>query len=113
MLKKNNKINKTKEFDHVFKQGRSSFDKIIGVKFIENNLNESRFGVIVGTKISKKAPIRNKIKRQIRAVIFKELPYIKNNIDCIIITLPDIIEKDFNDIQISIQKHFKKLRFYK
>jgi len=113
MLKKSNKITKTKEFDNVFQNGKSSFNSLIGVKVIKNNLKEPRFGIIVSTKVSKKAVIRNKIKRQIRSIIFEELNKIKQNLDCIIITLPRIEKANYLEIQKSLQKNFKKVSFYK
>ena len=50
MLKKINRLTRQKDFDKVYKQGKSSFCKILGVKFTANDLGLSRFGVVVGLK---------------------------------------------------------------
>ena len=113
MLKKQNQLTKDKEFDNVFKNGKSSYDKALGVKVIANKLNDSRFGILVSTKISKKAVERNRLKRQIREVIRLSLSEIKSGYDFIIITLPPILGKTSQEITKSLQSHLEKLKLYK
>lgn len=110
MLPKINRLTKNKEFDNVFKRGRSSFDKITGVKFVANNLGINRIGILVSFKVSKKAVERNKIKRRIREIVRAELKNLKNGLDIVIIALPDIKNKTFKEIKPSLAGHFKKLR---
>ena len=110
MLAKKHKLTKQKDFDNTFKNGKASFDSILGIKVINNDLPESRFGIMVSTKISKKAVDRNKIKRQIRSVIEKELDNIKQGKDIIIITLPAILNKTFQEIEKSIKNNLTKLK---
>lgn len=113
MLKKINRLTKDKDFDSVFKKGKSSYDKIVGVKVVLNGLKYNRFGILVSTKISKKAVERNKIKRQIRETIRLRSENIKNGHDCVIISLGGILDKKYEDIEKSIDTHFKKLKLYK
>jgi len=113
MLKKQNQLTKDKEFDDVFKNGQSSYDKIMGVKAVANNLDSSRFGILVSVKISKKAVERNRIKRQIREIIRLDLDKIKPSYDVITITLGPILGKTYQEIEKSVQNHFKKLKLYK
>lgn len=110
MYKKRHRLTKNKEFENVFKKGRSSFDNIIGIKIAKNSKNIVRFGIVVSTKISKKAVERNKIKRRIRSILNKKLNNIENGYDIVIITLPTIKEKSFEDLLKSITKHFIKLK---
>lgn len=113
MLAKENRITLNKEFDRVFKTGQSFYAKEIGVKAISNSLNLSRFGILVGLKVSKKAVIRNKIKRQIRAIISQEMPNLKGGKDVVIISLPLILEKNFEEIEKTLKFGFNKLNLYK
>ena len=106
------KLTKKKEFDKVYKEGQSSYNNLVGVKKIENNLNKNRFGIIVSTKVSKKAVERNKIKRQIKEILKKESKKIKKKNDCIIITRPAILNKEYKEITEAIKKSFKKLNLY-
>lgn len=113
MLAKENRINLNKEFDRVFKTGQSFYAKEIGIKMIPTNLEYTRFGLLVGLKVSKKAVIRNKIRRQIRAIISQELPKLKTGADIVVITLPLILDKNFEEIEKTLKMGFKKLNLYK
>lgn len=111
-MKKENQLKKDKEFDKVFKNGRSSFSKILGIKAAINGSGTSRFGILVSNKISKKAVERNRIKRQIREVIRLELKKIKPGFDVVIITLPAVFGQSYREIEVAINHNFKKLGLY-
>ncbi len=113
MLEKKNRICKNKEFDQVFKTGQSFYAKEFGIKSANNNQIFTRMGLLVGLKISKKAVVRNKLKRQIRSIISQEMPKIKDGKDIVIIALPQIINIKFSDLKISVSGGLKKLNLYK
>ncbi len=113
MLKKSNRITKDKEFDRAFKTGQSFYTKLFGIKAADNGLESVRLGVLVSTKVSKKAVIRNKLKRQIREITRRELPALKNGKDIVIIVFQQILDKKFEEIQESLISGLKKLRLYK
>lgn len=112
MLSKINRLTKKKDFDNVFKNGRYSYNKIIGVKIADNELSYSRFGILVSCKVSKKAVNRNKIKRQIKQIIRLQLNKIKSGKDCMIIVLPPVLGKSYKEIKESVNSHFKRLHLY-
>ena len=112
MLKKLYRLIRKKDFDNVFKSGKSSFNKVIGIKMLENELKHNRFGIVVSSKVSKKAVERNRIKRRIRAIIKLELDQILSGKDLVIITLPDIREKSYEEIKGAIVDNFRKLKLY-
>ena len=112
MLPQKNRLNKKKDFDAVFKKGKSSFDELLGVKILKNNKQKfSRFGIIVSSKVSKKAVKRNKIKRRIRNIIRKN--HLSSIVigDVVVISLPRVLDKKYSEIEKSLYKHFKKLNF--
>jgi len=110
MLKKENRLTKKKDFDQVFEKGKSSFNKLLGIKAVNNESSFSRFGIIVSTKISKKAVERNKIKRRIRNILQKELENIRIGKDVVIITLPEIKNKEYQEIEGALKISLKKLK---
>ena len=113
MLNKINRLTKDKDFDNVFQRGQASYNKITGAKAIVNQQRYSRFGILIGIKVSKKAVERNRAKRQIRGVIRLNMDRIKQGHDIIIIGLPDILNKDYQEIEKSIISNFIKLRLLK
>lgn len=112
MLDKKNRIRLNKEFDQIFKTGQSFYGKAFGVKVIKTENKENRVGILVGTKISKKAVVRNKIKRQVREVVRQELPLLKKSYDLAIISLSTAIESDFSFLRDDLRSIFRKLKLY-
>ena len=110
MLKKEQRLTKDKEFDQIFKQGYSSYDKILGIKATKNDLEHSRFGILISTKVSKKSVERNLIKRRIREILQQVAPSFKVPVNLAVIVLPTAKDKSFQELENSIKFNLKKLR---
>lgn len=113
MLAKNKRLKKNKDFDSVFKEGKSAYGGFLGVKIKKNDLEISRFGLLLGIKVSKLAAIRNLYKRRIKAVLQQTVSNTKNGYDLVIIVLPTIKNKTYQEIETEIKNLFIKLKFYK
>lgn len=81
MLPKINRIKKKKDFEIIFKKGASLKNNLFILRFVKNNLNQNRFGFVVSQKISKKATIRNKIRRKLTEAIKIQAKNIKTGTD--------------------------------
>ena len=110
MFKKQFRLTRDKEFDLVFKSGLSSYSKILVIKAITTALDNNRFGIMVGLKVSKKAVDRNRIKRKIREVLKQYNEKILNSYDIVVIALPAIKTADYKEIESSISFSLKRLR---
>jgi len=66
---------------------------------MKNNLGLNRFGFVVSQKVSKKATIRNKVRRRLTEAIKVRAKNIKTGIDVILIALPGIEKKEFSEIK--------------
>lgn len=117
MLVKKYRLVKDKDFEMVFKRGKSFFSKIIILRTAKNNLDVSRFGIIVSTKTAKKATQRNKIKRWIREAIRLDLSKLKTGFDCVLIARPTILttkpKVDYQEIKKTLGYLFKRSRLFK
>lgn len=113
MLTKEFRLTKEKDFDKIWKRGRSFFIKEMGIKFLTNNLNCSRFGFIIPNKAVKQAVDRNKIKRRLREIIRLKLSLIEKGIDCIILVRQDIKKLSYQDLEERIDFMFGKARLWK
>jgi ribonuclease P protein component len=88
MLPRAERLRLEKDIEKVIKRGRAVFGQNLVMKYLANDLPYCRATVIVGAKVSKKATIRNKLKRRLRTLL-KELVYPKKSgLDLIIITKP-------------------------
>ncbi len=64
MLKKINRIRKTREMNKVYKLGKTIHTSTLVIKFFEDS--KIRIAFVISKKISKKAVDRNRIKRVLR-----------------------------------------------
>ena len=77
MLPRQYRLTNDKDFSRVYRLGKFFSGRELTLKIVANGLAVSRFGFVVSTKISKKANVRNLLKRRLRALVwdsFKQLP---------------------------------------
>ena len=108
MLPKIHRLQKTKEIERVFKKGKGVKEDFLILKTTKNDLGKTRFGFVVSQKVSKKANIRNKIKRRLRVVAEKSLKGVEKGRDCLFIALPGMEKKDFREIEKTVERLLKK-----
>ena len=108
MLSKNNRLKKKDDFDRAFKRGRKFKEDFLLLRVVKNNFKKSRFGFMVSQKVSKKAALRNKIKRRLRAIVKIKIPKTKEGFDIIMIASPGLEKKDFWELEEIVENIFKK-----
>lgn len=113
MLKKQNRMARNKEFDRAFKLGKSFYGPFLGIKAVDNNLDQLRLGILISSKVSKKAVVRNLYKRRIRELIRQELPNLKTGKDVVVIVSKQIIDKSFVEVGVVVKAALEKLKIYK
>lgn len=62
---------------------------------LSRDVPTSRFGIAVGLKVSKRAVVRNKIKRQLQAALQQLLPRVFPGWDLVVIVHPSAIQCDY------------------
>ena len=70
----------------------------------------SQFGISISKKVSKRAVVRNRIKRQIKAVIYRHLGAITPGWKVVIVVRPSAVECEFADFLRELEYLLKKLR---
>ncbi len=93
MLPFKNRLKKEKDFQQVFNKGRFINSDLISVRFLDNNTDDTRVGFIVSKKVSKKAVLRNRVKRKLREVMRANMEKIKGGFDIIITAKSIELEK--------------------
>lgn len=109
MLSKPLRLKNTKDIGLVLKKGVGQKTTNIIIKTTPNNLPQGRFGFIVSKSVSKKAVVRNKVKRRLRAIIenHKELNSIKN--DVLVIALPRSGGATYKQLELDLLSCFDKI----
>lgn len=110
MLNLKNRIRLDNDFKDILKNGKSFFCKSLYIRTKENNLENSRFGIIVSSKVSKKAVERNWLKRVIRETIKENLENIKNKQDVVIVLNASIVNKTKEKITDIVLIGLKELK---
>lgn len=113
MLPIQSRLKKKKDFEKVFKKGKGFKEDFLFLKIVPNNQEVSRFGFIVSRKVSKKAIVRNKIKRRLRELVRGTLSQIKPGVDGVIVVLPDFTDRNLEETKQTINRLFEKAKIYK
>ena len=109
-MKKINILKNSRDFDRIIKKYKpyKYKDYII---YLERDTNDVyKFGLSVGKKIGN-AVNRNKVKRQLKAII-SEKDY-QNNFNCIIIVGKGILDRSFEEMRDNLFKAFEILDIIK
>ncbi|MEM8505043.1 MAG: ribonuclease P protein component [Cyanobacteria bacterium P01_D01_bin.1] len=69
-----------------------------------------QFGISISRKVSKRAVIRNRIKRQLRAIIHQYLSTIDPDWQVVIVVRPPAVECSFDDFLRELEYLLKKLK---
>lgn len=113
MLPKKNCLKKRNDFDRIFKRGLKVKEDFLSLRAIRNDSkNNSRFGFIVSQKVSKKAVLRNKIKRRLRALVVTRLSKTKKGLDVILIANPGLEKKDFWELEEILDAAFRRANLF-
>lgn len=101
MLPAGYRLQKDRDIRRAIGKGYKAFGLTLGLKFLPNKLEKSRFCFVISTKISKKAVKRNKLKRQLREIIRLNLDKISPHYDVVILTKPKagVLEKDYQELE--------------
>jgi ribonuclease P protein component len=110
VLSKKYCLKRKKDFERVIKKGKKIEKDFLVLKFSRNSLDVTRTGFVVSQKVSKKAILRNKIKRRLREIMKINLPNLKPGYDLIFFTKKGIIEKNFLEIKDTVEQILKKAK---
>ena len=104
MLKKENRLQKEKDFNRIYKNSKPTYSKnlILRVGFVKDKNQTPRFGIIVSNKLNKLATGRNALKRQLREIIQKSIPKLKSGFNVVFMVKQDF-EKPYDQTDIKKQ----------
>lgn len=103
MIKKIQKI-PSALFKEFFRKARRKENDYFKIYYLKNQYDFCRFGIVVSNEVSSKSVLRNKIKRQLRALLKKweiENKTIKDNFDLIVLVKKSI-SQDYQSLKDSL-----------
>ncbi len=112
-MKKQYRVKKSSEIEKILKEKKSFSNSYFSV-YKRNNPETShfRYAISVGKKLGN-AVLRNRLKRQIRAIVDKFNLNLNLNTDVFIIAKGKLLEIDFREMQTQLEYLFKKQKLIK
>jgi len=112
MLPCENRLKRDKDFQALFKKGQGTYGSVCGAKWQKNGLKVFRAAVVVGTKVSKKAVVRNRLRRQVREIIRLRLDQFKPGYDLVLIVKKEALGKKQSELEKAVLQLLKKVPFF-
>src|SRR3989338_575122 len=110
MLPSKNRLSKTSDFKELALKGRPFYSSFLTLKILKESGLTSRFGVVVSARVSKKATVRNKIKRRITEIVRLNLNNLSAGFKIMIFLKPAAASKNYREIKEEIGKLLKQAR---
>jgi ribonuclease P protein component len=92
MLASTNRLKRPRDIANVQRRGRYAVGEELMVKSAKNGLEGSRAVVIVSKKVSKKAVVRNRIRRRLAASLAEQWATVRQGYDIVITVRGDIAD---------------------
>jgi ribonuclease P protein component len=92
-LQRRNRLSRSRDFDAVYRQGRSASTRFLTLYWFqrEETVGEPRLGFAVPKAVGS-APVRNRIKRQLREIVRGRLERIPSANDYVVVVRPGLPE---------------------
>ena len=107
-LPKNRRIKTEKDFEKIFKSGRSVRHPLFLLKFLNSSLSYCRAAVSVPVSVSKQATVRNRIKRIFFSALEEIFPSCRPGVDLVIVASSAALKKTIYEISKSLEEIFIK-----
>jgi ribonuclease P protein component len=115
-LPKQYRLTRADEFSQVYRHGKQASTQHLVVKALEmpESLTHgcSRLGITISQKVSKRAVIRNRLKRQIRAVLQTFLQRLKPGFWIVIVLRSTAVKCDYWQFLQELEQMFLELEVF-
>ena len=106
-MKVTQSLKKNKDFQHVYKNGKSFANKYLVMIIIENKSNENRLGISVSKKVGNSV-IRHRVTRLIRESYRLLEPFFEIGLDIVVVARVSSKDAGYKDIESALM-HLGKL----
>lgn len=101
MLSQNHRFHGHGSLRFVLKNGMTTRSKFLTIRYSKNNKRvHSRFSVVVSKKISKRAVVRNRIRRRVYEILRLQLPRIQSAYDVVVI-VNELSVQDLSSLELN------------
>ncbi len=104
MLKPENRLRATEDFDRVRREGKRWRSDLLSLSVFAHHNGPSRFGFVVGKAVVSKATARNRLKRVMRAAVRMLLAGLPPGYDVVIAARPAAAGADYHALASAIER---------
>ena len=110
-MKKRFRVKKEKDFNAIFKEGKSFANRKFVIYRLENNEQHFRVGLSVSKKLGN-AIMRNQIKRRIRHILIEHKNQLVENVDFVVIARKGVEILDYAEMGKNLLHVLKLSKIY-
>ena len=110
-MKKRFRVKKEKDFNAIFKEGKSFANRKFVIYRLENNEQHFRVGLSVSKKLGN-AVTRNQIKRRIRHILIEHKNQLVENVDFVVIARKGVEILDYAEMKKNLLHVLKLSKIY-
>ena len=108
-MKKKDIVKTHQEFNNIIKNGNKINSRFLVIYYINNDINHSRYGISVGTKLGN-AVFRNKYKRKLRMIIHNNNNLYNECNDYIILLRKSATKLTYRELEQDFNKLVDRLK---
>lgn len=118
MLPKHNRLRRSRQFSQVYRQGRKAVSAhlVVRVWALPHSADPSPLsapgpciGIVVSLKVHKRAVVRNRLKRRVRAALRMLLPDLRPGLWIVINLRPEAAQCEYGEFLRELEQLFTKL----
>ncbi len=121
VLPKHNRLRRSRDFSQVYQRGRKAVSAHLVVRVWQLPPQTSappttsrpelstRVGIVVSLKVHKRAVVRNRLKRRVRAALRSLLPHLQPNLWVVINLRPEAAQCEYGEFLRELEQLFTKL----
>lgn len=107
MLKRINRLKKRYQFNYVYKSGEHFSGEHMVLYVVSSKTKNIKVGLAVTKKIGH-AVVRNRVRRQLREIIKKQVPSLKQSYNIIVVARENITEASFEKLTNEFSRLIKR-----
>lgn len=112
MLKRENRLKKHYQYKYVYREGTKLHGRSMSLLFVSSRTKQAKIGFTITKKIGK-AVRRNLVRRRLREIIKRQLPYLKQNYNIIIVAHENILSCSFAELEQELKSLLEKGNLFK
>jgi ribonuclease P protein component len=110
MVVKRERIKKSIDFERIFQTGKTTTGRFVFLKTKKTKNKNCRWCFVIGSKVSKKAIERNKVKRRVREIMADIYSDLLPGYDIVIVAKKEILGRKYTEIKDETIKILKEAK---